>query len=103
METRRILDARTVVAVISLVALVSVIVWSFGFGLTSVQSLQNQVDDLTAQKIDLQSEVASLNAQLAEKENYIASLNAQLTEKRAQIQDLEEQIAIYLDYIREEI
>lgn len=92
METRSILDVRTIVTVASLVALASFVLWSIGFGLTSTQSLQNQVDDLIAQKNSLQTQVNSL-------QNQVASLNAQLAEKQKEIEDLEAIAKLYRMHI----
>jgi len=82
------LDVRNVVTIVSLVALASFALWTIGFGLTSTQSLQNQVDDLVAQKNSLQTQVASLQDQ-------VASLNTQLAEKQRAIKNLEALVTAY--------
>jgi peptidoglycan hydrolase CwlO-like protein len=93
MQTRNILDVRTIVAVVSLVALVSFVLWSIGFGLNSTQSLQNQVDNLIAQRNSLQTQVTSL-------QNQVASLNEQLGAKQVVIEDLQVQLRVYDKLIR---
>jgi len=88
LQTRSVLDVRTVVVVASIVALVALTVWSIGLWLTSTQSLQNQIDDLTAQKHSLQTQVTSL-------QNQIVSLNTLLAEKQQEIEDLESLVTVY--------
>jgi len=88
LQTKSVLDVRTVVVVASIVALVALAVWSIGLWLTSTQPLQNQINDLTAQKNSLQTQVTSL-------QNQVASLNAQLAENQQEIEDLEAMVATY--------
>lgn len=96
METGSKLDVRTVVAVVSVVALVAFVLWNFGFGLAATQSLQNQLDSVTAERNALQAEVTSL-------QNQIASLDTQVTWQQEQIQALETQLELYVDYIVEHL
>lgn len=88
MQTRNILDVRTVVVVASLIALGSLTVWSIGFGLSSNQSLQNQVDDLITQKNSLQTQVTGLQSQ-------VTSLNVELAEKQTEIENLDVLVTAY--------
>jgi len=88
LQTKSILDVRTVAVVAALVGLVSFSVWSIGLWLTSTQSLQNQIDDLITQKQSLQTQVTNL-------QNQVASLNTQLAEKQNEIEDLEARVTAY--------
>ena len=74
------MDVRTII-VVSLVALVSFSLWSIWFGLTTAQSLQNQVDNSITEKNNLQIQVTSL-------QNQVALQNAQLAEKQREIKTL---------------
>ena len=88
MQTRSVLDVRTVVVVASFVALASLAVWSVALWVTSSQSLQNQMNDLIAEKNTLQTQVTSL-------QNQVTSLNTLLAEKQAEIEDLEILVTVY--------
>jgi len=88
MGTRNILDVKTIVAVGSLVALVSLAVWSVGIGLTSIRSLQDQVNDLITQRSSLQTQVTRL-------QNQVASIKAQLANKQKEIETLEMLVVVY--------
>ncbi len=102
MQTRSILDGRTIVAIVSLGALAAFVLWSVGFGLTSTQSLQSEVnalvaqrDSLQAQVTNLQNQVTSLNTQLTQKQTQIEYLEAQLTQKQSEIEYFEALVALY--------
>jgi len=106
MQTRKTFDVRTIVAIVSLGALVSVVLWSVGFGLASTQSLQSQVNDLVAQRdvlqtqvTSLQNQATSLNTQVTQKQTQIENLEAQLTQKQAEIDYFEALVALYDKYI----
>jgi len=88
LQTRSALDIRTVALVASLVALAALAVWSVGLWLTTTQTLQNQMDDLIAQKNSLQTQVTSL-------QNQVASLNTQLAEEQKEIEGLEALVVVY--------
>jgi len=95
MQTKSVLDAKSVVVAVSLVALVALAVWSIGLWLTSTQSLQNQVNDLVAQKNSLQTQVTSLQNQVTGLQNQVASLNTQLAAKQTEIEELEALVTVY--------
>ena len=88
MQTKSAFDVRTVIVVASLVALAALAVWSIGLWLASTQSLQNQMDQLIAERNSLQTQVTSL-------QNQIASLNMQLVEQQEEIENLDALVTVY--------
>lgn len=86
------MDIKTIIVVVFSVVLMSFVVWSIGLALTSTQSWQNQVDDLTAQRNSLQTQVTSL-------QNQVTSLNTQLAEEQKRIENLDLIVTVYYENV----
>ena len=95
METRTNFSVKVLIAIVFIVALVSVIFWSMSYMLTS-QSLQNQVNTLVTEKENLQFQVTNMQSQVTNLQNQVNSLTTQLAEKEKEIEYAEILETVYL-------
>ena len=85
METKTNFGVKVLIAVVFVVAMISVVFWSMGYGFTS-QSLNNQVNALTAENENLRSQVTNLQSHVTTLQNQVNSLATQLVEKETEIE-----------------